>query len=68
MSAISAIGTVEAAAPAPGLRRDLKLIADLVAPGSRVLDIGCRRGRVAGLSDPDQGGRRPRHGDQPGRG
>ena len=46
MSAISAIGAVEATTPAPGLRRDLKLIADLVAPGSRVLDIGCGEGEL----------------------
>ncbi|GGF40148.1 methionine biosynthesis MetW [Aliidongia dinghuensis] len=29
-----------------GLRRDLRLIADMVAPGSRVLDIGCADGAL----------------------
>jgi methionine biosynthesis protein MetW len=29
-----------------GLRRDLRLIADMVAPGSRVLDIGCGDGAL----------------------
>jgi methionine biosynthesis protein MetW len=46
VSAISAIGTGEAAAAPTGLRGDLKLIADLVAPGSRVLDIGCGEGEL----------------------
>ena len=31
---------------ANGLRRDLRLIADMVAPGSRVLDIGCGDGAL----------------------
>ena len=38
-----------AAAGAPllgGLRRDLRLIADMVTPGSRVLDIGCGDGAL----------------------
>jgi methionine biosynthesis protein MetW len=35
------------AAPAPGeLRRDLRLIADMTEPGSRVLDIGCGDGAL----------------------
>lgn len=34
-------------APAPGeLRRDLRLIADMIEPGSRVLDIGCGDGAL----------------------
>jgi methionine biosynthesis protein MetW len=35
--------------PAPGadeLRRDLRLIADMIAPGARVLDIGCGDGAL----------------------
>jgi methionine biosynthesis protein MetW len=36
-----------APAPAPGeLRRDLRLIADMIAPGCRVLDIGCGDGAL----------------------
>ncbi|HZT89618.1 MAG TPA: methionine biosynthesis protein MetW [Stellaceae bacterium] len=33
-------------APADDLRRDLGLIADMIAPGSRVLDIGCGDGAL----------------------
>ncbi|HTT80517.1 MAG TPA: methionine biosynthesis protein MetW [Stellaceae bacterium] len=37
------------AAPAPGeLRRDLRLIAEMIEPGSRVLDIGCGDGALLG--------------------
>lgn len=32
--------------PTNGLRVDLKLIADMVAPGSRVLDVGCGEGTL----------------------
>ena len=46
MSAIPAVGVVDEPRTAPGLRGDLKLIADLVAPGSRVLDIGCSEGEL----------------------
>src|SRR5436853_7777017 len=35
------------APPAPGeLRRDLRLIAEMIEPGSRVLDIGCGDGAL----------------------
>jgi methionine biosynthesis protein MetW len=34
------------AAPAADLRRDLRLIADMVEPGARVLDIGCGDGAL----------------------
>jgi methionine biosynthesis protein MetW len=44
MSAAPALSFAEA--PVPALRGDLKLIADLVAPGSRVLDIGCGEGEL----------------------
>ncbi len=33
---------------APPLRRDLRLIADLVSPGARVLDVGCGDGALLG--------------------
>jgi cyclopropane fatty-acyl-phospholipid synthase-like methyltransferase len=36
-----------AMAPAPDeLRRDLRLIADMIEPGTRVLDIGCGDGAL----------------------
>ena len=35
-----------AAAPGGAMRRDLQVIADMVAPGSRVLDIGCGDGAL----------------------
>ena len=35
-----------AAAPAGELRRDLRLIADMIDPGARVLDIGCGDGAL----------------------
>lgn len=34
------------AAPSKNLRPDLRLIADMVAPGSRVLDVGCADGML----------------------
>ena len=33
-------------APAPAIRRDLQIIADMIEPGSRVLDIGCGDGAL----------------------
>jgi methionine biosynthesis protein MetW len=36
----------EMAAPAERLRRDLRLIAEMIEPGSRVLDIGCGDGAL----------------------
>ena len=36
----------ESAAPEAALRRDLRLIADMVAPATRVLDIGCGDGAL----------------------
>lgn len=33
-------------APEPALRRDLRIIADMIEPGSRVLDIGCGDGAL----------------------
>ena len=47
------------------LRRDLRLIADMIEPGARVLDIGCGDGALLGLSGAREGRRRPRHRDQP---
>src|SRR5579871_5089528 len=43
-----AVGRGAAAAPAPpnGLRHDLRLIAEMVPPRSRVLDIGCGDGAL----------------------
>jgi methionine biosynthesis protein MetW len=38
-----------------GLRRDLKLIADMVAPGSRVLDIGCADGALLAYLTAEKG-------------
>ncbi len=35
-----------AAAPANGLRQDLRLIAEMIDPGARVLDIGCGDGAL----------------------
>ena len=32
--------------PASGLRRDLRLIAEMIEPGARVLDIGCGDGAL----------------------
>jgi methionine biosynthesis protein MetW len=40
------LGLDAARTAAPGLRGDLALIAGLVAPGSRVLDIGCGEGEL----------------------
>jgi methionine biosynthesis protein MetW len=44
-------GNVPGSAPSPGalrreLRRDLRLIADMIEPGSRVLDVGCGDGAL----------------------
>src|SRR5579884_3796589 len=43
-----AVGRGAAAAPAPpnGLRHDLRLIADMIEPRARVLDIGCGDGAL----------------------
>ena len=54
-----------AGAPADELRRDLRLIADMIEPGSRVLDIGCGDGALLGLSGAREGGRCARHGIEP---
>ena len=35
-----------AAAPPPGIRVDLQLIADMIEPGARVLDVGCGDGTL----------------------
>jgi methionine biosynthesis protein MetW len=51
LAAVSTAGTP----PADGLRRDLKLIADLVAPGSRVLDIGCADGALLAYLTAEKG-------------
>jgi methionine biosynthesis protein MetW len=51
-SAASGLGTVEVSqapergAPDTRLRRDLRLIADMIEPGTRVLDIGCGDGAL----------------------
>jgi methionine biosynthesis protein MetW len=46
MSALSMAGATLVQAERPGIRRDLKLIADLVAERSRVLDVGCGEGEL----------------------
>jgi methionine biosynthesis protein MetW len=46
VSAIPAVGMLDEPRIAQGLRGDLKRVADLVAPGSRVLDIGCGEGEL----------------------
>jgi methionine biosynthesis protein MetW len=48
---MTAVATVLAAAPAsarplPQLRGDLAMVADLIEPGSRVLDVGCGEGEL----------------------
>jgi len=43
---LAAAGTAEAAPPPGKLRRDLRLIAEMIEPGSRVLDIGCGDGAL----------------------
>ena len=39
-------GAAQSGAPAPAIRRDLQIIADMIGPGSRVLDIGCGDGAL----------------------
>jgi methionine biosynthesis protein MetW len=41
-----AAGPVAARTPPDGLRRDLRLIADMIAPKARMLDIGCGDGAL----------------------
>jgi methionine biosynthesis protein MetW len=42
----SSIAMSASAAPAAGIRIDLQLIADMIAPQSRVLDVGCGDGAL----------------------
>jgi methionine biosynthesis protein MetW len=46
MSALSMAGPALVETEHPGIRRDLKLIADLVTERSRVLDVGCGEGEL----------------------
>lgn len=46
MNDATAAARPNGAAAASGLRSDLRLIADVVAPGSRVLDVGCGDGAL----------------------
>lgn len=46
MAVTEALGTATPAGARPGLRPDLELIAQMVAPGSRVLDVGCGNGEL----------------------
>lgn len=48
-------GTAEGAAPAREIRVDLQLIAGMVEPGSRVLDIGCGDGALLHALRHDKG-------------
>jgi methionine biosynthesis protein MetW len=43
---VSADGSLSGAALSERLRGDLRLVADIIAPGSRVLDIGCGDGEL----------------------
>ncbi len=45
---IAPVAPPHPAAPPVDLRRDLRLIADMIAPGLRVLDIGCGDGALLG--------------------
>ena len=54
----------EHAAP---IRVDLQLIADMVEPGARALDVGCGDGALLAYLRELQAGRCARHGAQPGR-
>ena len=49
------------------VRIDLRLIAGLIEPGSRVLDIGCGDGALLELLERTRGRRRAGYRDQPGR-
>jgi methionine biosynthesis protein MetW len=49
-------GNAPGSAPSPGaLRRDLRLIADMIDPGSRVLDVGCGDGALLGYLAREKG-------------
>jgi methionine biosynthesis protein MetW len=48
-------GGVASAAPEDRLRRDLRIIADMIAPATRVLDIGCGDGALLGYLVSEKG-------------
>ena len=52
-------------APVDRLRRDLRLIADMIEPGARVLDIGCGDGALLDYLAQRKGGGRARHRAEP---
>ena len=52
---LGGVAAPSAQAPADRLRRDLRVIADMIAPAARVLDIGCGDGALLGYLVSEKG-------------
>src|SRR5579864_8731522 len=52
---LGGVATPPAQAPADRLRRDLRVIADMIEPRARVLDIGCGDGALLAYLEREKG-------------